>query len=243
MTRTIVATYSYPDENDNVLYETVRHEPKSFSQRIPLGNGLYRYKLNGVRRVPYCLPDLLRRKARETVFFVEGEKDVEALRALGFCATTNAQGAGWKWTSDFVACFSEGRRVVFIPDADAPGRKAAGERAALLGGVVDDVRILDLAPEHSDGRDVSDWIAKGHPAGELKAQVESAPRFAAASNAVPSEEVVEPVGPVVLANFLRRRAPSYASTSSSRSTSLPRSVYGSCIRTRSAPRRRPRTLR
>jgi len=175
MTRIIVATYPYVDENDNVLYEAVRYEPKGFSQRVPLGNGLYAHKLNGVRRVPYRLADLLKRKARETVFVVEGEKDADALRTLGFCATTSAQGAGWKWTSDFVACFSAGRRVVFIPDADTPGRKAADERAALLGVVVDDVCILDLAPERSDGYDVSDWIAEGHTAGELKAQVESAP--------------------------------------------------------------------
>ncbi len=191
MTRTVVATYPYTDKNGATLYETVRHGPKGFSQRVPLGNGLYAYKLNGVRRVPYHLADLLKRKARESVVVLEGEKDADATRALGFCATTNAQGAGWRWTPDFVEHFRGSKRVVFIADCDAPGRKAAAERAALVGGVVEDVRVIDLAPDRSDGYDVSDWIAEGHTADELKALVESAPRLTTPSNAVASNEAVE----------------------------------------------------
>ena len=50
--------------------------------------------MNGVRRVPYHLPEVI---AAEKVLVVEGEKDVETARTFGFVATTNAEGAG-KWT-------------------------------------------------------------------------------------------------------------------------------------------------
>ncbi len=88
--------YRYVDENDVTLYEVVRTYPKRFVQRVPLGSGLYEYKLNGVRRVPFRLPELRAAiKAGRTIFVVEGEKDADALRALDFCATTSAQGASW----------------------------------------------------------------------------------------------------------------------------------------------------
>ena len=49
--RKIVAIYDYRDEEDNLLYQNVRYEPKDFRQRRPNGNGGWIWKLNGVRRV------------------------------------------------------------------------------------------------------------------------------------------------------------------------------------------------
>ncbi len=177
MTRTIVATYVYTDEDGNILSEAVRFEPKGFSQRVPLAGGVYKYELNGVRRVPYRLGEMLKRKARETVFVVEGEKDVDTLSAVGFCSTTNSQGAAWKWTGDFVEHFQGAKRVVFIADCDGPGRKAADERAKLVAAIVEDVRLVDFAPERSDGFDVSDWLGEGHDAAELRRIVEGTPQL------------------------------------------------------------------
>ncbi len=178
--------YRYVDENDVTLYEVVRYDPKRFVQRVPLGSGLYKNKLNGVRRVPFHLPELRAAiKAARTIFVVEGEKDADALRALGFCATTNAQGAGWKWTPEFIEHFRGVKRVGFIADSDAPGRKAADERAALLAAVVDDVRVLDLARERSDGYDVSDWVAEGHTADDLRAIVTKTPKVEGSAREAP----------------------------------------------------------
>ncbi len=184
MTRTVVATYPYTDESGASLYEAVRYDPKDFSQRVPLGSGLYAHKLNGVRRVPYHLADLLNRKARETVFVVEGEKDADALRALGFCATTNAGGCGWNWTPDFAESFRGSKRIAVVPDCDEgdpkkgtrKGREAAVSRAQMLLEVCDDVRVIDLDPARHDGYDVSDWLVEGHTADELKELVGTAPR-------------------------------------------------------------------
>jgi putative DNA primase/helicase len=66
----------------------VRYDPKDFKQRRPDGNGRWVWSLKGVRLVLYRLPELLRR-ANETVFICEGEKDVHALESLGLLATCN----------------------------------------------------------------------------------------------------------------------------------------------------------
>jgi putative DNA primase/helicase len=54
----IVATYPYVDEDGTLLYEKIRYEGKKFSQRRPDGNGGWIWNLEGIRRVPYRLPDL-----------------------------------------------------------------------------------------------------------------------------------------------------------------------------------------
>ena len=86
----IVATYNYTDEFNELLYQVVRFEPKDFRQRRPTKGTGWTWKLGDVRRVLYRLPHL--RSA--TVYIVEGEKDVDRLAALKFPATTNAGGAG-----------------------------------------------------------------------------------------------------------------------------------------------------
>ena len=183
MTTSDEVVYRYL-ESGATLYEVVRKPPKQFTQRVPLGNGLYNYKLNGVRRVPYNLDDLLKRKARDAVLVVEGEKDADALHDRGFCATTNAGGCSWTWSPEFVEHFRGAKCVVVIPDCDEgdptngtrKGREAARDRATLLRTVVDDVRIMDLAPERHDGYDVSDFFAEGGNARELHSLIESSPR-------------------------------------------------------------------
>src|SRR5258706_219773 len=46
-----VAVYEYRDESDNVLFQTVRYDPKDFRQRRPSGNGGWIWNLHGVRLV------------------------------------------------------------------------------------------------------------------------------------------------------------------------------------------------
>jgi hypothetical protein len=46
-----VAAYDYTDERGELLYQTVRYEPKDFRQRRPDGSGGWVWKLNGVRLV------------------------------------------------------------------------------------------------------------------------------------------------------------------------------------------------
>jgi putative DNA primase/helicase len=154
----MVATYPYHGEDGQLLYEVVRYEPKDFRQRRPDGEGGWNWSLNGTPRVPYRLLELLSADSDAWVFVCEGEKDVDALAALGLLATCNPGGASkWKHLADDSAL--HGRRVAIIPDADEPGRKHAQDVAARLDGKTVDVRIVDLAEiEDFTGKDVSDWL-------------------------------------------------------------------------------------
>jgi len=161
----IIKTYHYRDEEGVVLYEVLRYEPKDFRCRRPDGHGGYVWKLDGVRRVPYQLPDLLAAPKDETCYIVEGEKDVLALRKLGLLATCNAGGAG-KWPEEFSAFFKE-RPVAIIPDNDEPGKEHARQAARMLLRCADEVRVVEL-PDLPLKGDVSDWISQGHGRRDLE---------------------------------------------------------------------------
>lgn len=166
----IVPEYNYRDEQGEVLYQMVRrYKPKRFSGRHPDGSGGWIYNLNGVRRVPYHLPDVI---AASEVYIAEGEKDCDRLASLGIVATTNSEGAG-KWLPEFAAHF-HGKRVVILPDNDEPGRRHAEQVAAFLLPVAASVKTvkLDGLPPHGD---ISDWLDAGHTREELLALVEQTP--------------------------------------------------------------------
>src|ERR1700737_3378329 len=54
-----VAEYDYRGESGELLYQIVRYEPKDFRQRRPDGKGGWTWKLDGVRRVLYRLPEVI----------------------------------------------------------------------------------------------------------------------------------------------------------------------------------------
>ena len=171
----IVATYPYHDETGTLLFEVVRSEPKDFRQRRPDGAGGYAWNLKGVRQVPYHLPELIEAIAHErTVFIVEGEKDVDRLRAFNIPATCNAGGAG-KWRDDFATHFT-GADIVILPDNDDAGRDHAEKVARSLAPVAGRVRVLALTGLPRKG-DVSDWIAAGGSAEDLHRLAEEAPAW------------------------------------------------------------------
>ncbi len=161
ISRKIVDTYDYTDEQGNALYQVVRYEPKDFRQRRPDGKGGWIWNLEGVRLVPYRLPEVLKAKS---VIVTEGEKDVETLREWGLTATTNAQGAG-KWRQEYNEHF-KGRRVAVLPDNDEPGRKHAETVAWAIHGIAESVRVVEL-PELPHKGDVSDWLNQGGTKGKL----------------------------------------------------------------------------
>jgi hypothetical protein len=179
--RELVAAYDYRDELGAVLYQVVRFRPKAFRQRRPVGMGAWVWHLQGVRRVPYRLPELLAAPPGAPVWVVEGEKDADRLARLGLVATTNAQGAG-KWKTldrDTVGRALGGRPVVILPDQDEPGREHALQVAAAVAGVAASVRVLELPGLPPKG-DVSDWLAANRPddpAAALRALADLAPAW------------------------------------------------------------------
>ncbi len=176
----IAVTYDYRDEQNKLLFQLVRSEPKKFRQRRPNGEGGWLWNLNGTRRVPYRLPELLTADPSATVFICEGEKDVDNLVALGLLATTNPGGAG-KWRDEYGEAL-RGRHVCILSDNDVPGREHSEMVANSLSNVAASVRILALR-DLPDKGDVSDWLGAGGKAEELRALVASAPPVEATSQA------------------------------------------------------------
>jgi 5S rRNA maturation endonuclease (ribonuclease M5) len=159
-----VAVYDYADERGRLLYQQCRTEPKSFFTRRPDGSGGFVNGLNGARRVPYRLRDLIEADPVLTLFVVEGEKDADRLRSLGLLATTNAGGAG-KWRDEYSEPLRD-RSVVILPDNDEPGRKHAAQVARSLKGIAASVKVVEL-PNLPGKGDVSDWLDAGGSVGLL----------------------------------------------------------------------------
>jgi 5S rRNA maturation endonuclease (ribonuclease M5) len=195
----ILAEYDYVDENGELLYQAVRLSPKDFRQRRPDGNGGWSWKLDGVRRVLYRLPDVLEgAKAGRWIFVVEGEKDADRLRELGFVATCNPGGAG-KWRQEFADAL-EGAKVAVLPDADTPGLDHAEAIAKSLKGA-QTIKWVDLMEDVPEKGDVSDWLDAGHDPAELRELIEQAPEWHP-----PAEPTVD-VGRVDLARIVRGEEP------------------------------------
>jgi putative DNA primase/helicase len=155
----IIKAYDYTDETGKLLYQNCRLEPKGFRQRKPDGNGGFVWKLNGVRRVPYRLPELLE-SALEIIFLAEGEKDADSLAALGLLASNLKN-----WRPDFNQFIARFSTVILLQDHDKSGVKQAADAAHIIGGSVPELKVVDLYADEplSDkgGKDVTDWIEAG----------------------------------------------------------------------------------
>jgi 5S rRNA maturation endonuclease (ribonuclease M5) len=120
--------------------------------------------------VLYRLPEVLVAVAEgRTVFICEGEKDVEAARALGLVATCNAMGAdngsGNKWLAEF-SQYLDGANVVVIPDQDEPGIRHAEWVIHTLKGVAKSVKVVNVL----SGKDLADWVQAGATVADIEAQ-------------------------------------------------------------------------
>ena len=164
-------TYDYTDAAGNLLFQTVRFEPKDFQQRRPDGKGGWIYNIQDVRLVPFNLPTIIR---AETVYIVEGEKDALALKAWGLTATCNPMGA-LKWKPEYNEYF-RGKRVIILADNDEPGRKHAHQVAQGLTGIAESEKLIEL-PGLPDKGDVSDWIAQGGAKEALLNIINQAPEY------------------------------------------------------------------
>jgi hypothetical protein len=197
--RRLVAQYAYRDEDGTLLYEVCRFDPKDFRPRRPDGQGGWLWGLGDARRACYRLPDLAE---HERVFWVEGEKDVERLWALGLPATTT-QGGARSFRPEYVRQLVDAavREVVVIPDEDDAGHRYAADVAAAANAAGLTVRRLELPglPEHGD---VSDWLQAGHTADELRALADAAPAWdgtasgdgpRASANGLPAPVAARPI--------------------------------------------------
>lgn len=156
----VVAEYKYETAAGELAYLVRRIEPgydgerKTFRQYRPDGTA----GVKGIPRVLYRLPEVLAEaRAGGSILVVEGEKDVDNLRAkAGVVATCNVGGAG-KWHDDYTSSLRGAAEVVVITDRDDPGRKHAKQVAASVRAAGIPVRVLEPAK----GKDISDHLAAG----------------------------------------------------------------------------------
>jgi hypothetical protein len=192
----IAATYDYYDEAGELLFQSVRYDPKDFRQRRPDGVGGWIWDLKGVRRVLYRLPQLVESAEGATVYVVEGEKDADRLVELGFVATTNPGGAG-KWRAEYNDYLS-GKHVVILPDNDEPGRQHAEQVARSVYGVAACVRVVSLPGLPPKG-DVSDWFDGAGLDDGLQEIVERSPVWMPDAEEAQADDLTDP--PPVLLPF------------------------------------------
>ncbi len=159
--REVVARYDYTDAQGRLLNQKTRFADKSFSWRH-YENGRW---WNGRKGDPvlYNLPAVAGAKC---LYIVEGEKDVETLKAAGIPAVCGADGAGpGKWRPQYTEAL-RGKRVAVIQDNDNTGKAFAAETANALHGAAESVLVLDLAriwpelPEHGDTTDIWEHFGK-----------------------------------------------------------------------------------
>lgn len=175
----ISKVYDYVDATGEMVFQSVRYEPKDFRGRQPNGSGGCHWHMRGVKRVLYHLPAVIEAaKDGGRVYVVEGEKDADSLVKLGLCATTVIGGAIQRpeqWHDQYTKAL-EGADVVIIADNDNPGKQHATILHGIIGGKV--VMFEDV-------KDASDWIAAGGTAVELDKIADNAPAW---KFAVPDEE-------------------------------------------------------
>jgi putative DNA primase/helicase len=185
--------YQYKDESGAVLYEVGRWNlvggGKEFRQRAIGPDGKYRAQLRGIRRVPYYFPEIIAEAAAgdKVLFVVEGEKDCDRLRGLGYCATTNAQGAQWPWPAAWADYFAGFTRAIVIADNDEPGRIGASQRAAIVARTVPDTRLIGALPGVGPKGDTSDFLNAGGTVAQIFEFAEMAPTISPFAQSYPVE--------------------------------------------------------
>lgn len=169
--REFVAEYHYTDIDGNFLFKKARwwlplERRKDFSWSHKEG-GRWVSKRGGPQ-VLYNLPAT----KLDSLYIVEGEKDVETLKAHNLPAVSGADGAGkGKWLPQYTEAL-KGKEVAIIQDNDKNGKAFALETAQALTGKAKSVKLLDLSrvwPDIPEKGDVSDMLEAMGPVEGMRA--------------------------------------------------------------------------
>ena len=175
--RPVLRTHDYHNPDGSLRFQTVKFTDTTWSSRRPdsIRPDGWQWGMKGMQPVLNRLPELRIADLDEWVFFVEGEKDVDRLRALGFVATTNAMGAK-SWRSIYAKEF-KGRKVAIIPDNDESGLGHRNKVASELHGTAKAVKAFEPLPGVPHKGDVSDWLDDGHTVDDLKHLLAATPSY------------------------------------------------------------------
>ncbi|MGH9120373.1 MAG: hypothetical protein ACRDYC_00270, partial [Acidimicrobiales bacterium] len=160
----VTAAYNYRAATGEVIYQVRRWTPKNFTQARPDGNGGWLNNLDGIERILYRLPEVLAAVGSgATIWVVEGERDVEAVRGAGGVATCNSGGASATWSPNYSAVLAGAARVMVVADRDQAGYRHARDISRGLAGKVGHLEVV----RSLEGKDASDHIEAGHSLGEM----------------------------------------------------------------------------
>lgn len=165
---TLVATYDYFDADGTLLFQKLRYVnqwgKKTFRQRRMDETGKWVYSLGDTPKILYNLPAVIKAVTDgQKVYVVEGEKDADAMIALGRTATTMPGGAG-KWLDIHTAPLA-GARIEVIADNDEVGIFHAWKVVDALTAAGCSVR----AWRTPKGKDVAEFLGLGGDLGEMVA--------------------------------------------------------------------------
>ena len=169
------ATYDYTDKDGKLLFQALRFgdgKGKTFKQRQPDGRGSWIWNVPEDVRTLYNLPAIA---IADQVLIVEGEKDVETARKLGFAATTNPLGAT-KWLQKYTELLA-GKNVIVVPDNDAAGdkhRKVVLQALCECSKHPESIKVVHLPT----GKDLTEWVEAGGSAAQLSETINKAETFA-----------------------------------------------------------------
>jgi len=142
---------------DGALVGTVRYLPPQLrGEQVKLTAD------KGSRRELFPAPE----SEAPDVVLVEGEATALTARSAGLAAIA-VPGSG-AWRPEWARRLAPLSPILIVPDCDDVGRGAARTWAAELHAAGAVVRILDIAPERSDGYDVGDLLAEASTPDELR---------------------------------------------------------------------------
>ncbi|MDE6673103.1 MAG: hypothetical protein K2K16_13090 [Ruminococcus sp.] len=117
--------------------------------------------LNGLELPLYNLCAVNQARADgQTVFVVEGEKDVDTLQSLGYIATTKPNGAQNRWTANFIEPLKD-LNVIVLLDNDEAGADCGKMAITALLDVTSSLKVIPSAylyPELPNKGDISDIV-------------------------------------------------------------------------------------
>jgi len=162
----IEAVYDYCAATGQYLYSKVRFEGKEIRYvTIDRKNDTYEYYKKKDYSVLYNLPALIRAvKDGYPVYIVEGEKDADTLKKIGYVAVT--AGGVNDWKKEYASYFT-GAKVVILPDNDKSGLDLKDRIIRDLKHYAHSIRWTITSS--MDKGDVTDYIIKeNHTKDDLK---------------------------------------------------------------------------
>lgn len=153
--------YQYRKEDNDLSHEKVKYvnpknpKDKTFRQRR-IENGNIVDNLGDIPRIPYNLPTLIKAiKEDKLIVYVEGEKDANTAKVIGYASTTMGSASDWKKE---YATFFKKANLVLIPDKDKAGLNLTQKMIDDLKPVVRSLKIVILP----DGKDLTEWVEAGN---------------------------------------------------------------------------------